>query len=1024
MKVTMNPRRVATLLFFSGLCALIYQTVWMRDLRLIFGASTLATGAVLAIFMGGLGVGSALLGRRADRHATPLAFYGQLEMLIAVSAAVTPLLLMAVRAIYLGAGGSASLGPVVATLIRLVLSALVLFIPTALMGGTLPAAARAVETADDAGRRHLALLYGVNTLGAVVGALLSTFFLLERLGNRGTLLTAAVVNVIVGALAWQIGRDARKVEVAKEEPFREAALRPSIVLPAAALVGFSFLLMELVWYRMLSPLLGGTTFMFGLVLAVALAGIGIGGAIYSFGRGDRTASASAFTATCTLEALAIMLPFAMGDRLAILANSLRSLSTFGFAGFVGSWIVMTAIVVFPAALIAGYQFPLLISLLGRGRENVGHEVGLTYAWNTGGAIAASLLGSFILIPTLGAIGSWKAAAWLLVGLGFVTFLFSLREKKWLLNAVAIAATIGVIASNAALGPTAVWRHSGIGAGRAPQPQDENAMQEWLNTRRSRQVFEADGRESTIAIDATDDPALIVNGKSDGSARSDAGTQVMSGIIGALLHPNPRSAMIVGLGTGETAGWLGAVPSIERVDAVELEPVVIDVARTYFADVNHGVLENPKVHVSTGDAREFLLTTDRKYDIIFSEPSNPYRAGIASLYTREFYAAAADRLEPGGVFLQWVQTYSADALTLKTIYATILTSFPYVQTWTTASGDLVLLASREQVGVDVARLRQRLTQEPYRTAAHVAWRVEDAEGFLSHFIAGELVAERAAMGMDLNTDDRQVIEFSFARALHFDRFHMQNIADAARRLNAQRPKVSGAVDWARVDSNRSTIEWLNMNDARNQFARHYVTDDFGSALAVWRATPFAPVNSGEASRLAHVLASAGDETALQYLDQLRELRPAEADAIVAILRTRQGRFAEAIPMLRGAFERYREDPWPVMRVMRGAADAATQVAATDRRAAVVLTELFTRPFAALQIEDSRIKAHLALSWAGGQCSTGTLAALQSIEPHVPWKAPILRMRATCYRAAQLGELTTRAEDDFRRFVGNEAGTLIE
>src|SRR5215468_2078720 len=273
-------RRTALLLFGSGLCALVYQVAWIREFRLIFGASTAASAAVLAIFVGGLGAGSILLGPRADRHARPLLFYEQLETLIAVFAAVTPLLLWLVRALYVALGGSVVLGVFGGTLLRLVLSALVLLVPTMLMGGTLPAAARSVETDDDLGRKRTALLYGINTLGAVTGAALSTFALLETLGTRRMLWAATIVNLFVATSARVLSRSLPASEPAQAAAAGPADRPPRFVLGAAAAVGFAFFLMELVWYRMLGPLLGGTTFSFGLILAIALLGIGLGGLLY------------------------------------------------------------------------------------------------------------------------------------------------------------------------------------------------------------------------------------------------------------------------------------------------------------------------------------------------------------------------------------------------------------------------------------------------------------------------------------------------------------------------------------------------------------------------------------------------------------------------------------------------------------------------------------------------------------------------------------------------------------------------
>ena len=401
----------------------------------------------------------------------------------------------------------------------------------------------------------------------------------------------------------------------------------------------------------------------------------------------------------------------------------------------GGWTIVTAIVVLPAAIVAGVQFPLLIALLGEGRDGVGRDVGSAYAWNTAGAIAGSIAGGFALIPSLGATGCWRLCVAMLVALAAA---FAWRAQRTSHLMYAALAGCAAVAALSAAGPTAVWRHSGIGAGRAPQMKTAAESRVWMNSVRRTLLADAEGRESSIALLRDDDLGLIVNGKSDGSARRDAGTQVMAGMIAALLHPHPRTSMIVGLGTGTTAGWLAAVPAMQRVDVVELEPAVIRMAREY-ALVNHDALDNPKVRVTAGDARETLLVSRARYDIIFSEPSNPYRAGVASLYTREFYEAAAERLERGGIFAQWVQTYSIDAQTARSIYATLTSVFPYVQTWTTNPGDVVLLASREPLTLDVNAMRRRLGQEPFRGATHVAWRVESAEGVLAHFIANEHVA---------------------------------------------------------------------------------------------------------------------------------------------------------------------------------------------------------------------------------------------------------------------------------------------
>src|SRR5262245_24728747 len=357
-------RTAALLLFVSGMCALIFQTAWLREFRLIFGATTPASAAVLAIFMGGLGLGNAILGKRADGSTSPLQMYGRLELAISASAILSPLLVQLVRGIYIAIGGQDTLGILGASIARLVLAALVIGLPTFLMGGTMPAAARAVTPADDESRTSVGWLYGLNTLGAVLGALLSTFVLLERLGTRETLWAAAAVNLCNGFIAWKVsqrwageqrgqGSGLRVPEEKRRDKGKKAsaavrslpdevieeqqeetgvAVSPRWLYAAAGIVGFAFLLMEIVWYRMLGPILGGTTFTFGLILAVALAGIGVGGALYPVLFGRRVPAVRDFAITCGWEALAMAIPLALGDRLAVLTLVLQGLGYFGFQG--------------------------------------------------------------------------------------------------------------------------------------------------------------------------------------------------------------------------------------------------------------------------------------------------------------------------------------------------------------------------------------------------------------------------------------------------------------------------------------------------------------------------------------------------------------------------------------------------------------------------------------------------------------------------------------------------------------------
>ena len=1018
---------MTALLFCSGACALIYQTVWLREFRLVFGASTSATAAVLAIFLGGLGVGSAILGRRADAHARPLAFYGNLEIIISISAAASLLLLWLVRHAYIAAGGSVHLGPLVATIVRLVLATIVLAIPTFLMGGTLPAAARAVETSSDGGRRKVALLYACNTAGAVFGTLASTFFLLEQFGSRRTMLLAALVNVLVAIIARSMGRAAAPPAAQAHMEMAEAAserLPPKAVLVTAGVVGFAFLLMELVWYRMLGPILGGTTFTFGLILAAALLGIGIGGFAYSLWNRP---SVGALALTTALEALLMILPFALGDRIALYAQLLRPLGTLGFEGHIVGWAIIAAVVILPASIVAGFQFPLLIALLGSGQEDVGRHVGQAYAWNTFGSILGSLGGGFGLIPLLSAPGAWKLVAMLLAGVSIVLAVLTPRTRRLGVAVSSIAIALIAAGFSFATGPTAAWRHSGIGAGRSTAPVSRNDARDFLNTYRRELLWDADGRESSVAMMASDDLAFVVNGKVDGSARGDAGTQVMAGILAATLHPNPRRALVIGLGTGSTSGWLGAIPSMERVDTLELEAVVLRAAKDC-AVVNRNALDNPKVRIDIADAREVLVTSRDKYDLIFSEPSNPYRAGIASLFTVEFYRAAVERLAPGGLFAQWVQAYDIDASTLRTIFKTIKTVFPHVDTFRTTDGDLVLLASRHMPVYDIDHIRRRMATEPFRSAASFAWRAESAEAFLARLVANDGTATFLASGDDpLNTDDRTVVEFGFARSVASRQIVIVPLADLALRRGESRPQnIRGNVNWELVEANRATglsspiHRESDLAGKVRRFIALHAVGNLAGAREAWLAGPWAPVNSGTLAAIAESLADGGHPEATQFAENLGRFQPIERDVVLARLAYRQNRHDDAVTLLTRAFTAYRADPWPDRLMMYRALQLAMTIADETPRAAPPLHDALREPFSTRLNEQTRLRARLgtAVSSERPACGERTIAAIRAFEPNPLWDQNYLTLRATCYEKAGLGTLVDKAMRDLDEFSSAE------
>jgi hypothetical protein len=1043
--MSIRTRTAALLLLGSGFCALVYQTAWLREFRLIFGASTAASAAVLGVFMAGLGFGGIILGKRVERSTRPLGFYGYLEMLIAASAAVSPLLIYLARQVYISLGGTTALGLMVGTIVRLILAGAILGFPTFLMGGTLPAVARAVVSREDVSRRSLGVLYGVNTLGAVTGALAGTFYLFENFGNHLTLWWAVGLNLVIALLAIQISKAGPEtpmdVPATTADESGAPPARTAFLLAAAGAVGFAFLLMEMVWYRMLAPLFGGSTFAFGLILAIALLGIGFGGVTYALSGAKRSASVNLFALTCGAEALLIAIPYALGDRIAVAAMLLRPLGTLGFYGHVVAWAALCSIIVLPAALVSGFQFPLLISLLGSGRTRIGSQTGAAYAWNTIGALMGSLAGGFGFMPLFSAPGVWRLVVWLLAVVAVAAALLSAIKLRRLLRALLPAGIAGLaVVMLLTTGPTAFWRHSQIGIGGLREYHgSQNDIHELMNRTRRHILWQTDGLESSVALADADSLAFIQNGKSDGNAKTDAGTQVMCGLVGAALHPHPESAMVIGLGTGSTAGWLAAVPTIQRVDVLELERSIVKVAEAC-SPVNHQALANPKLHVTIGDGREILLTSKRQYDLIVSEPSNPYRAGVAGLFTREFYQSIEHRLTSGGMFLQWMQTYDVDDRTIEIFYRTLGSVFPNVESWQTEEGDLLLVATREPVSYDVDALRQRLATEPFKSAIHGAWHAEGLEEFLGHYVANADVSRKMAnlQPWPLNTDDQTVIEFAFARCVSATNvFHLPNMRAAARVAGCDRPKIAeDRIDWNHVReaqissyltlSSTEPLRALLPTDQRTRADAfvQYRVGDLASALRSWSAQPAQPQTLSQLLLVAECLAASGDPSAGKYVDWLEKSLPLDAKAIRAELLAQQGRPGEAVSTMAQFLRASHDNAWADQDVIRRSLSRAELIAksAPTTDAAQTFYEILSKPLAVWNCDADRLSRLIALGlqldgWRPGK---HTVEAVNAFEPSVFWQRRFLEIRKACY--VNLGDKRAPgAVRDLDKFITNQAFT---
>lgn len=1016
----------------------------------MFGGATPATAAVLAIFMGAMGAGSALFGRKAETSCHPLRLYAYIELGVGVAALLTPLLLWLVRALYLSTGGIAALGVVPATLLQLILATVVLAPPCLLMGGSLPAAFKWVETDRDAQRGSLGVLYGVNTLGALAGVLLSTFWLLELWGIRATVTAAACVNLLIGGISWYVaqGEDgkagaapSREEEYEEEEEEDSArALRRRFVYAAAGITGFTFFLAELVWFRILAPLLGSSVYGFGLILALALAGIGLGGLLYRVLWAARAGAVTlpSLARVAAWQALFLALPWALGDRIAVFAVDVNQLRALGMLGQITGWTLITALLVLGPSVLAGVQFPLLVGLLGRGSRDAGRHTGLAYAANTLGSIAGSLAGGFVLLPWLSAPGAWRLVFLLTLLLSVGAALLGARAASWRAWVLCALLWLGAGAlMQGGTGPTAAWRHKPIGYGRVETlPGSINGLHAWLNAARMRVGHEFEGREASVAAVASDEGwCLYVNGKSDGSAFGDADTQVMQGLVPALLHPAPRSAFVVGLGTGTTAGWVADVPDMQQVDVVELEPAMTTLVRDHFAPVNRHVLDKKNVRLIPGDAREALLAAGRSYDLVISEPSNPYRAGVSTLFTQEFYAAARARLNERGLFAQWVQGYEVDSQAIRQVYATLCSIFPHVETWVSGPNDLLFIGHTTAPDYTMNHLRARLALPLFTEALRRVWLTDSVEGVLARHLATPDFSRRLLQThpATVNTDDRNLLEYGFARALSqeggFDTTQvlaqsLQDGTDLPAHLVPQVDRARLAYERQRMLSadhaSFSLMDELDGDDARRAHAcASYAMGRHERALATWTGPATSPY---EQLMLLECAAQSGTEEQFRpYHDAVKNDWPADAHLAAAVFAYRQGSADDAAAELMQGFAALRSQVWVRPPLVRAALALVPPLVADNHDLAREFLPLLQQPFPGGLEEPLRINTLLGISSPLRPAQQVEVMSL--FEPHPPWRLEFLQFRLETYRTAGHAR-AAQAERDVAEYLKHEGRPLDE
>lgn len=759
--------------FLSGAAGLIYQVAWAKALGLIFGHTAYAVATVLAVFMAGLAAGSAWLGPLGDRHSNPVALYASIEFLIAATGALSLAGLAGVRAIYVATHAAIAGSQSALLALRFFGTAIVLFIPTFLMGATLPILVAAVMRKSPELGFRLSQLYWINTLGAVIGTLLSGFVLLPVLGLRVAVVCAVLLNVIAGVIALRIAKAfsplAKSVsvqtKVALRNPQSSSTDSPNVgpwfLLLLFAITGFTAFAYEIAWTRMLAIVIGSSTYAFTLMLAAVLAGIVIGSALFQDFFSGSTLSMRALAWAQVGIGLTSILSLTIFRWIPNMIPHLLRATHETFAGLVLTQLITSAVTVLPAAIVFGLNFPLLIVLLNRGAEASGSAalVGRAYAANTFGGIAGSVITGFWLLPWLGGfrVIAVAAAVNLLLALSLN---LALRPRRMVDLATTLASLAAVIfvGSSSFLYNRSLMSLSAVLYGNTYQGHltvDEIAATNDL-------IFSAEGINDSVAVVRTDNSvALRVNGKADAST-GDARTQLLLGHLGAAFHPAPHRVLIIGFGGGMTASAVARYPDVEQIDCVEIETAVVRAAPS-LKTLNRGVLNDSRLRIIYDDARNFLLTSRRQYDLIISEPSNPWIAGVASLFTDEYYAAARRRLAPHGIFVQWVQAYALQPDDLRMIAASFAPHFAEVTLWRGEKSDLLLMGRTDSSPIGFERLRSLWENQPLKDDFESV-DVHQPEGLVAYFLLDDSAVRQLGEGSRLNTDDRTLLEYHAPRSL--------------------------------------------------------------------------------------------------------------------------------------------------------------------------------------------------------------------------------------------------------------------
>jgi predicted membrane-bound spermidine synthase len=771
------PRSVFYCLFIvSGFAGLIYESIWTHYLKLFLGHAAYAQSLVLAVFMGGMAAGAAAAGRFSERLANPLLVYALVE-------AVIGMLALAFHPLFVGltdwsyAWMLPKLGNEALVLAaKLGVSCLLILPQSVLLGMTFPLmSAGLVRAQPRAPGESVAMLYFTNSLGAAAGVLASGFVLIAWAGLPGTLRTAGILNLLIAASVWLLARPARFA------PLKVARCGPEgagLLLAVAFFTGLASFIYEIGWIRMLSLVLGASTHSFELMLSTFILGLALGGLAVRR-RVDASPAperllgwvqiAMGLLALATLPVYDFTFSLMEG-----LMKGLARTAT-GYLLFNVSGQAIAALVMLPATFCAGMTLPLLTgALLRRGAGEA--AIGQVYAANTLGAIAGVVLAVHVGLPLLGLKGTLVLGSLIDAALGLA--LLRVFEVKARVAFAAVACAVPFLAVVLGVELDANKMTAGVfRSGELAASRDATIL------------FNRDGKTATVhLVKYAEATSLRTNGKSDGSINLDSDgargtdeiTMVLTAALPLALKPESKSAAVIGIGTGLTTHTLLQSLGIERVDTVEIESAMAEASRG-FMPRNSGAFADPRGTIAIDDAKTFFAARNRRYDLIVSEPSNPWVSGVSSLFTREFYRRIRTHLEPGGLLVQWFQLYEIDASLVATVMRALGEVFPHYAVFAASDHDLLIVAGEREVPRPPLA---RVFEQP--GVAKELWTVHvlTAGDLDARYLGSRATLEPlfASYGMPANSDYAPVLDLGAAR----HRFMEKSASDVVALLNAEVP----------------------------------------------------------------------------------------------------------------------------------------------------------------------------------------------------------------------------------------------